>query len=72
MVHTVFARSDAVASIYFTLQSCVASIRERHLLLIRRETAILGTAELEEAGPFTDIDDDRDKLEENELVLVDC
>ena len=29
----------------------------------------LGTTKLEETGPFADIDDDEDELEENELVL---
>ena len=42
------------------------------MLLIQRETATLGTAELEETGPFADIDDNKDKLVENELVLEDC
>ena len=31
-MNTVFARSDAVATIYFITQFCAASIRERHLL----------------------------------------
>ena len=30
--HTVFARSDATATIYFIVQFCAASIREQHLL----------------------------------------
>ena len=48
----------------------MVAIRERRLLLIRTETATLGTTELEESGPFVDIDDE-DELEENELVLED-
>ena len=31
-LHTVFARSDAVATIYFITQFCAASIREQRLL----------------------------------------
>ena len=34
--------------------------------------ATLCTAEVEEAVPFTDIDNDKDKLDENYLVLEDC
>ena len=45
---------------------------KRCLLLIRRETTTLDATELVEAAPFADIDDDEDKLEENELVLEDC
>ena len=30
---TVFAQSDAAASIYFIVQVCAASIQERHLLI---------------------------------------
>ena len=30
-----------------------------------------GTSEVEEAGPFVDIDDDEHELDENELVLED-
>ena len=32
VTHTVFARSDAAATIYFIMQFCEASIREWHLL----------------------------------------
>ena len=70
-MHTVFTRSDAVATIYFTARSCAATIRERRLLIIRRERNTLGTCEEEEAGPFEDIDDGHE-LDENELVLEDC
>ena len=28
--------------------------------------------ELEESDPFTDVEEDEDELEENELVLEDC
>lgn len=38
-----------------------------HLLFIRSETA---TAALEESGPFADIDDDKDEMEDSEVVLV--
>ena len=40
---------------------------------IRRETATLHTAELDdESDPFADIEEDEDELEQNELVLFDC
>ena len=42
---------------------------------IRRDTAMLATAtdtELQESDPFTDVEEDEDELEENELVLEDC
>ena len=52
--------------------SRAATIRERRLLFIRRETATLGTAQQEESDPFADIDDDKDEMEENEIVLEDC
>ena len=57
---------------FFTAQSCVATIRERRLLLIQRQTTTLGTSEVEEAGPFVDIADDKHELDENNLVLEDC
>ena len=79
IISTVFAQSDVVATIYFTMRSCAVSIRERaatirewHLLFIQRERATLGTAEQEESGPFTNIDNDKDKIEENEILLEDC
>ena len=68
---TVFARTDAAATIYFTARSCVATIQERRLLFIRRERTTLGTSEMEEAGPFVDLDDDEDEVNENRLVLED-
>ena len=34
-VHTVFAQSDATATIHFIARFCVASIQERHLLISR-------------------------------------
>ena len=42
---------------------------------IRRGTAMLATTtdtKLKESDPFTDVEEDKDKLEENELVLEDC
>ena len=54
--YTVFARSDAAATIYFTARSCAATIRERALLLIRRVMTTLATSKVEEAGPFADIE----------------
>jgi len=42
---------------------------------IRRDTAMLTTAmdiELKESHPFTDVEEDKDELEENKLVLEDC
>ena len=30
------------------------------------------TAKLEESDPFTDVEENEDELEENELVLEDC
>ena len=68
-IYHLFARSDVMGTIYFTTRSCVASIREWRLLFIRRETATLGTAEQEESGPFTDIDNDKDEIEENEILI---
>ena len=41
--YTVFARSDAAATIYFVHQFCVASIRERHLF--------------RSANPFADVEE---------------
>ena len=49
--------------------SRAATIRERRLLLIRRQTTTLGTSEVEDAGSFVDIDDDEHEVDENELVL---
>ena len=64
-VTTVFARSDTTATIDFTAQSCAAAIRERRLLLIRRQTTTLGTSEV-------DIHvDDEHEVDENGLVLED-
>ena len=40
--------------------------------LSEEKTATLGTAEQEESGPFTDIDDNKDEIAENEIVLEDC
>ena len=70
-MYTVFARSDAAATTYFTARSCAATIRERRLLFIRRERTTLGTSEVKEARPFVDLDDDEDEVNENELVLED-
>ena len=43
--------------------SRTATIRERRLLLIRRQTTTLGTSEVEEASPFMDIDDDEHEVD---------
>ena len=64
-MNTVFARSDAAATIYFAARSCAATIRERRLLSIRRERTTLGTSKVEEAGPFADTHDDEDESEDN-------
>ena len=40
-----------------------------------KETAMLATAtdtNLEESDPFADVEEDKNELEENELVLEDC
>ena len=42
---------------------------------IQRDTTTLATvmdSKLEESDPFTDVEDDKDELEENKLVLEDC
>ena len=42
---------------------------------IRRDTTTLATAtdsEPEESDPFADVEEDKDELEENKLVLEDC
>ena len=42
---------------------------------IQRDTAMLATVtdtKLEESDPFTDVEEDENGLEENELVLEDC
>ena len=42
---------------------------------IRRDTTMLATAmdtELEESDPFADVEEDKDELEESDLVLEDC
>ena len=51
--------------------SRAATIRERRLLSTRREKTMPGTPEVEEAGPFVDLDDDKDEVNENKLVLED-
>ena len=33
---------------------------------------MLGTTEQEESGLFTDFDNDKDEIKENEIVLEDC
>ena len=50
--------------------SRAATIRERRLLSIRRETTTLGTSEVEEIVPFVDLDDNEDEVNENKLVAV--
>jgi len=40
-----------------------------------KETAMLATAtdtDLEESDPFADVEEDKNELEENKLVLEDC
>ena len=41
---------------------------------IERDTTALATAtdSLEESDPFTNVEEDEEELEENELVLEDC
>ena len=42
---------------------------------IQRDTTTLVAAmdsKLEESDPFTDVEDDKDELEKNKLVLEDC
>ena len=68
LILTVFARSDAAATIYFIVLFCVATIRERRLFLL----SLLDTAEVEESDPFADVEEDANELEENEVVLEDC
>ena len=64
----VFARSDAVATIYFTARFCAVTIRELRLFL----SSLLDTAEVEESDPFADVEEEKNELEENEVVLEDC
>ena len=47
--------------------SRATTIREQRLFL----SALLGTAEVEESDPFADVEEDENKLEENEAVLED-
>ena len=49
------------------MQFCVATIRERRLFL----SSLLDTAKVEESDPFADVED-KNELEENEVVLEDC
>ena len=81
-LYTIFARSDAVVTIYSIAQFSVASIQERHLLISVNLSFVprplpcfqctLDTAdEAEESDPFTDIEEDENKLE-NKLILDDC
>ena len=44
------------------------TIREWRLFL----SSLLDTAEVEECDPFADVEEDENKLEENEVVLEDC
>ena len=37
-----------------------------------KEMAMCGTTELEKSNIFADIEEDKDELEENKLVLEDC
>ena len=50
--YTVFARSDAAATISFIARFCAATIRERRLFLL----SLLDTAEVEESYPFADVE----------------
>ena len=67
-LYTVFARSDAAATIYFITRFCAATIRERRLFL----SSLLYTAEVEESDSIADVEEDENELEENEVVLEDC
>ena len=74
---TVFARSDAAATnLFHHAILCgfylrAATNREQHLL--NSVLSIKSTdSELEESDPFTDVEENEDELEENELVLEDC
>ena len=46
----------------------MATIRERRLFL----SSLLDTAEVKDSDPFADVEEDENKLEENEVVLEDC
>ena len=83
ILSTIFAQSDAAATIYFTAQFFSVPIRERCLLIsvnlclfpnpFPRFQWTLNTAdEAEKSDPFADIEEDKDELEENELVFDDC
>ena len=58
--------------IYFITRFCAATtcIRERRLFL----SSLLDTAEVEEFDSFADVhvEEDKNELEENEVVLEDC
>ena len=50
------------------MQFCAATIRERHLL----NSSTATDAKIKEPDPFADIYEDKNELEENEVVLEDC
>ena len=86
--HTVFAWSDAAATIYFIAQFCAAPIREQWLIesgiYLYQWTWPLSpdyshifnvhgrSGDGEKSDPFADIEEDEDRLEENELLSDDC
>ena len=83
ILSTIFAQSDTAATIYFTAQLFLVPIRERCLLISVNLCLFpnpfphfqwtLNTAdEAEKSDPFADIEEDKDELEENELVFDDC
>ena len=85
--YTVFTRSDAAATIYFIAQFGAMSIRERRLIesgiywyqwtwpSSPDHSHIFnvhgGSGDGEKSDPFVDIEEDEDRLEDNEL-LDDC
>ena len=62
-LHIPYLRNQTLRLLFILLRDFV-----RRLFL----SSLLDTAEVEESDPFSDVEEDENELEENEVVLEDC